>query len=122
MKAGEILDRALALMFESRSTAADYVAAAPKLLDTLLPALLGVNNQLREIEGEEPLPRAPAVDTLEDEVDYEEALCRAALPLGLAAALLMGDEEGRYPDYQAMYVAAVNELTRLKPRKVVDVY
>ena len=51
MKAGDILDAALALMFETRQSAADYVEFAPKVLNMLLPELLGINNQLCGLAG-----------------------------------------------------------------------
>lgn len=122
MKAGEILDAALALMFETRQSAADYVEFAPRTLNMLLPETLGINNRLRGLAGKEPLEAAPAVSSLDDEIPYEEPLCRAALPWGLAAWLLMGDEEGRAPDYMVMYTRAVNEVMKLAPEQVEDVY
>ena len=122
MKASEILDAALALMFETRQSAADYTQHAPQVLNLLLPELLGPNNQIRRLAGKEPLASAPVVASLEDEVGYEERFCRAVLPWGLAAWLLLGDEEGRAPDYMNLYVRAVNEAAQLVPEEVEDVY
>ena len=122
MKAGDILDAALALMFETRQSAADYVEFAPKVLNMLLPELLGINNQLCGLAGKEPIEAPPVVSSLEDEIAYEDSLCRAALPWGLAAWLLLGDEEGRAPDYMVMYTRAVNEAMRILPGEVEEVY
>lgn len=122
MKADDILTSAMALMFEERQRNPDYVKYAPQYINMLLPETLGVNNQLRKIKGKEPMEAPPIISTLEDDVDYEDELTRTALPWGLAAWLLMGDEEGRYPDYMTMYVQKVNEATRVVPELVKDVY
>ena len=122
MLADDILTNAMALMFEERQRNPDYVKYAPQYINMLLPETLGVNNELRKIKGKEPMEAPPIITSLEDDVDYEDELTRTALPWGLAAWLLMGDEEGRYPDYMTMYVQKVNEATRLTPELIEDVY
>lgn len=122
MTGNDILDNALALMFEERQRSPDYVSYAPRILNMLLPETFGVNNQLRRLAGKEPLAAPPVISTLEEEVVYEDDLVRSVLPWGLAAWLLMGDEEGRYPDYLSMYIQQANRATQLIPEQVEDVY
>lgn len=122
MTGNDILDNALALMFEERQRSPDYVSYAPRILNMLLPETFGVNNQLRRLAGKEPLAAPPVISTLEEEVAYEDDLARSVLPWGLAAWLLMGDEEGRYPDYLSMYIQQANRATQLIPEQVEDVY
>nr|DAR87231.1 MAG TPA: hypothetical protein [Caudoviricetes sp.] len=122
MTGNDILDNALALMFEERQRSPDYVSYAPRILNMLLPETFGVNNQLRRLAGKEPLAAPPVISTLEEEVAYEDDLVRSVLPWGLAAWLLMGDEEGRYPDYLSMYIQQANRATQLIPEQVEDVY
>lgn len=98
MKAGDILDAALALMFETRQSAADYVEFAPKVLNMLLPELLGINNQLRGLAGKEPLEAPPVVSSLEDEIAYEDSLWSGGAPVGagcVAAARGRGGPRAR---------------------------
>ena len=122
MTGNDILDNALALMFEERQRSPDYVSYAPRILNMLLPETFGVNNQLRRLAGKEPLAAPPVISMLEEEVAYEDDLVRSVLPWGLAAWLLMGDEEGRYPDYLSMYIQQANRATQLIPEQVEDVY
>ena len=123
MTGREIYKGALARLFETEQTAGDYNTFALPLLNILLPELLGVNNQLRSIQGKEEMPAAPLLSSLEDDLEYEEPLCRAALPFGLAAKLLFDDNDNQKISYlNAAYVNAVNALTKVTPEQVKDVY
>ena len=123
MTVGEILDTALTLLFETRQSAQDYVSFAPVTVNTLLPELFGMNNQLRAARGLPELEEIPTVQALEDEVPYEQAIVQEALPYGLAANLLLGDEEqGRAVDYMTLYSTALENLLQALPQTVEDVY
>lgn len=123
MTVREIYRTALALLFETEASAPDYGEEAPVILNVLLPEVLGVNNQVRAWKGLGPLKDCPVVTSLEQEVPLEPELCRAALPYGLAANLLLGDEEeARSVNYFAKYAEAVNQAVRLCPEKIRDVY
>lgn len=123
MTVREILAAALALMFETESTAPDYVEKAPAILNVMIPEVFDINNELRVWKGLEPLTEWPEYKTLKDDAVFEPELCRAALPYGLATNLLLGDEEeARALNYNAKYADAVNACMRLKPEPIKDVY
>ena len=85
MTGREIYKGALALLFETEQTAGDYNTFALPLLNILLPELLGVNNQLRSIQGKEEMPAAPLLSSLEEACGSCDSLC----------------EEFAYPDENA---------------------
>lgn len=123
MTVREVLNAALALLFETESSAPDYVERAPALLTAMAPEVFAVNNEVRAWKGFAPLSEWPEFRTLDDEVVFEPELCRAALPYGLATNLLLGDEEeARAVNYNAKYADAVNACMRALPEPVADVY
>lgn len=121
MTVREIYQAALKLLFEESSE--DYEAAAPTILHVMLPELAWVNDRLRQLRGAEALLELPDISALEDDIPFEAALCREALPWGLAANLLLGDEEeARAANYFTKYAQAVTRATRFIPEPVRDVY
>lgn len=92
-------------------------------LNVLLEEALPAENSIREAEGRERLPSAPMLTGMAQEIPYDEKICRAALPYGLAAWLWTDeDEEYRVQDYRGRYVSGLAECARVTPESVVDVY
>ncbi len=123
MTVRDVLNTALALLFETEATALDYVEKAPVILSVMVPEIFPINNELRVWKGMEPLTEWPVYTDRSQEMLMEPELCRAALPYGLAANLLLGDEEeARAANYFSKYADAVNACMRLVPEPVKDVY
>ncbi len=119
----DVLNTALALLFETEATASDYVEKAPAVLSVMVPETFPINNELRVWKGLEPLTEWPVYTDLSQDTLMEPELCQAALPYGLAANLLLGDEEeARAVNYFSKYADAVNACMRLAPEPVTDVY
>lgn len=123
MTANEVHEAALSLLFENRATAGDYNTFALPLLNLMLPELLETENAIRRVAGEKELDQAPKIDSLEEEIPYDERLLRGALPYGLAAKLVYDDGDmSKVGYFQQLYVNAVNSFAQIVPEQVVDVY
>ena len=108
----EVYRAALARVFESPGSDEDYDAYSPVLLDSLLAEALPYENAIRRSRGQPVLGRAPRVDKIDDtELDYDERICRVALPFGLAAVILADDESRKSESLLARneYIGALQD-------------
>ncbi len=84
---------ALAKIFETVGNDTDYDTYSPLLLDSLLVEALPYENAIRCAAGQAELTHAPELDSITtDTLDWDDRICRMALPYGLAAVLLSDDE------------------------------
>lgn len=89
----EIYTLALARIFESPGSDADFDTYSPALLEQLLQEALPYENQIRRQAGRPLLDSAPRVPQIDDtELDWDDRITRIALPYGLAGILLSDDE------------------------------
>lgn len=124
MTGKEVYDAALALLFETKNSAGeDYEAFSRPLLNLLLIETKKLNDHLRDARGMEPLKDFAALDSMDDEIPYEPDFTGGALPYGLAAKLLIADDESdRGQDYLILFTDAVNLILSSAPHPVADVY
>ena len=120
MTGKEVLKLSLNLLFEETD---EYNSAAVSFLNLLIPELFVTEQQIRKAKGLEELSAVPYIESLEDEIPYNEELVRAALPFGLAAHITFDDGDmAKVSYFRQLYVNAVNTFTAAYPEMVVDHY
>lgn len=123
MKALQIVEMALPYVGQQPEDSEDLLALALPMMNTALQELLAVENSIRRYRGKEELDEAPWLDAWEDDVPYEPALTRRALPYWLAYRFLQDDDlDARASYYYNEYVNALNEAQKLHGESVVDAY
>lgn len=95
MTVRDVYESALSLLGEFPEQESDEEKKALSLLNTLLADCFDVNNTLRVYGEKEILRDIPYKEGLEDTLEYEESLCRDALPYGLAALIILEDDANR---------------------------
>lgn len=109
------------LMFE-KSTSKDYDNYYMDNINVLLSENFDLNNHVREFQGKEPLLIYPVMTSKEDELPYEDAVCREVLPYGLAANFFIDDDLSKFSIFNNKYINAKSTVTKYIPRKIKDVY
>lgn len=123
MTVKDIFSAALSLMFEPEGNSESFAPYALPFLNLLLPELFDQENELRKAQGKELLAAIPQLKTLDDTVPYDDRLTRGALPYGLAAKLVLDDNDmGKVVYFEQHYVNSVNALAKAAPETVVDQY
>ena len=123
MTAYGIYKGALAHIFEKDGEDRRFKEMFCPILSALLAESLVYENSIRESEGKEKLLSAPVAESMEDEIPYSEALCRIALPLGVAAYFMQDDGEARKSAiFRERFVDALNEAAKWNAGEVIDVY
>ena len=112
MKAGEIFSRALALLNEDESRWEKFKKNAKELINQLLAQCFSIENSLRGSKNMELLERAQVIETLEDEICYDERFVSECMAYGLASLLCADDDK---PMSNAMGA----EFERLKRKYMV---
>ena len=110
MTAEEIYEIALSLVFERKRADADYLEFFPMFLNTVMQESLSYENIIRRKSGREALTTAPRITAaqMNDELDFEEGLCRVALPYGVAAFYCQDDGDNyRAADYRNRFITAL---------------
>lgn len=93
MKAEEILDMVMGLMFSEQSEKDEYRALFFPILNVILAECFRENNALRRKKGKESLTEIPVATDENTEIPYETELLRAMIPYGIAANLYSEDDE-----------------------------
>lgn len=105
------------LIFEAPGEDEDLMDAFPHIVNQVLAEACDYENQFRRLEGGTLLrvEDIPLYESAEDtrELPFHEVLCRAALPLGVKAALLEEDGGKQAEAVLAYnkYAAALADLT-----------
>lgn len=103
----------------------EYSEVAVALFNLCLGRCFKENNHLRTVKNKDVLKTAPQVNTLEEEMPYEEEFA-TALKYGLAAEILIADsdmDEGKHSIYMQIFSNEVNKLgMKAVEESVVDVY
>lgn len=116
---------ALAMLSQTPEESEDLMALSPAWLTVLCAECLDTENSIRRQKGAEPLAAAPVItaEEMDKPLDMAEAICRIALPYGLAACYYADDDNDyRAADYRARFVGALAEATRMKSEEIKDVY
>lgn len=90
------------------------------------PAAAGVpetENSIRRHEGRALLAAAQKIASLDETIDYADAITRVALPYGVAAQFFQEAMDNfQAENYRAKYVSALNDARKLSFEPIVDVY
>ena len=123
MTAKNIMTLALPYVGQTPEDSEDLQALALPMLNLALQEMLEHENSIRRLKKKEELEEAPWLDTLEQEVPYDAALTRRALPYWLAYRFLQDDDQdARALYYYNEYTNALDEAQKIVPESVVDVY
>lgn len=123
MKAYDIYKITCAVMFENEGEDRAFEKKFPQLLGVLCEESLPYENSVREALGKEKLPAAPQISAGEDEIPFCDAICRLALPYGLASLFWQDDGESYNSAlYRERYVAALSEAAKASFCDIADVY
>lgn len=114
MNVTQLYKTTLATMSESESNASSYLEFVIPNINMLLGELLDAENSMRTEQKLPLLASAPEVASMDDEIPYQEQICRTVMPYGLAVYLSLGDDEyskagffdSRYQLSKAKYMKA----------------
>lgn len=124
MTGSDIYNAALALTGEPPTSQGDYdTAVVIGLLNIIICEVFPYNNIRRESAGLEPLEEIPVLAALEDAPGYETALEWECMPYGLAAHLMLSDDEtGKAQFFNQKYEYSREALASAVLGEVKDVY
>ena len=74
-----------------------------------------LNNQLRKFKGKEELEKAPIIVQDEDDLQYEEEICREVLSNGLACKFFIDDDLSKFNIFNTFYLNAQAKYIRFVP-------
>ena len=122
MTAGDIYRQALAYLYDVEGRDPDFQQFFPAFLNALLLEALPCQNSRRRAAGLAPI-EAPQVSGPEEELPYDDELCRLALPYGLAAYYFSDEGEGgTAANYRARFVSALDDLSKAAACEMADAY
>lgn len=113
----EVFDQAIHLMDEQNETngatrtqdTKEYEYRALSILNTLLPELYPYSDTYQASEnGKRPI--VVKLDTLSQPIDLDDAICRGVLPYGLAAHLLLGENDTMASFFNQRYSELLSSL------------
>ncbi len=123
MKAYNVYEKALALMFEAPGEDKSFKRMYLPILNLLVEECFKYENSVRESEGKEKISRAPRITDAESEIPYCDELCNIALPYGLASFFYQDDgENGKATLYRNRYIDALDELAKINFYDIEDIY
>ena len=123
MTAKEIYHSAVAYFFEKPGYDRDFYDNFLPLLGGLLQEALPYENSIRRAKGEGELAHAPVIESMEEEIGYDEGLCRVALPFGIASYFYQDEVDNfKAQDFRGRYINALQEAARWSEEPVEDVY
>ena len=112
MRGEDVYEIALSLVFERKREDADYLQFFPNFVSLVMQEALAYENIIRRKSGRETLSVAPLITSadMESELDFSEALCRSALPYGVAAFYCQDDGDNyRAADYRNRFITALSD-------------
>ena len=123
MTAQQIYEMASSFLYEADGDDADSKSFALGFLNVLLQEALETENSIRRFKGAEELTAAPYLAALTDEINYDGAITRGALPYGLASfyyAEAMDNFQSE--NYRGKFIAALNAANKATPTTIEDQY
>lgn len=121
LKVKDIYNDVLALTLEKEADNSEFADFVVPHFNLLMAELFNYNNAARQRSGKQTLAAAARVESLNDDVPYEDVLY-APMVYGLAAKLLTADENELAGTYQQMYYSALESAFTVESETVVDVY
>ncbi|HAZ19131.1 MAG TPA: hypothetical protein DCY75_03035 [Clostridiales bacterium] len=123
MIANDIYKAALSLTFTAENNAQDFKTYFVPFLNLCLAEALHFENSIRESRGEEKLDSAPLITAFEEEIPYDDAITRIALPYGVASYYFQDDmDDYRYQEHRGRFVSALQDAAKIMETDIEDVY
>lgn len=123
MTGHDIYKMASAFLYERDGEDEESKEFSVSFLNTLLVECLPYENSIRRSEGTAELKSAPLLTSLDENIDFDNAITRIALPYGLAALYFAENlDNQRGVMYRSQYLAALNDAAKLTVDTVQDVY
>lgn len=123
MTAREIVAMAVSFVGQTVEESGDLVQLSVGWLNVALQEVLPTENGIRRNKRREELAAAPLVTDMDTVIDYDDVLCRQALPYYLACCYLQDDDQdARAVTYYNRYVDALSLGRRMTSESVVDFY
>lgn len=112
MTGQEVYEIALSFVFERKGGDADYLYHFPSFLNSCMQEALPYENLIRRKSDKAAISVAPMItsEDMERELVFSEALCRVALPYGVASFYCQDDGDNyRAQDYRNRFIIALEE-------------
>lgn len=103
MKAKDIYDAVIALMFGNEKDKVEYEPYFLITINMLLSENFETNNSLRVSKGKKALETVPKITGMDDDVLYEDIFCDVILPYGCAGNIFLEDDRGIGVSYKNKY-------------------
>lgn len=124
MTGNDVFDLAVHLMDEQSESngetrtqdTKEYEYRSVSILNILLPELYPYSDTYPGVEGS-TRPVVPHLLTMEQPIDLDDTICRSVLPYGLAAHLLLGEDDAKASFFNQRYAEA---LSRLKSQALAE--
>lgn len=122
MKAKDIFNTAVTLMFGEEADRVDYKPFYINILNILIAENYYANQSLRRMRGKEEMTSIPYITDMEEELEYEDEFTRQILPYGVAGYIYTDDDKSMGSEYKNKYEYEKNKILAVKYEDVKDVY
>lgn len=123
MTAQEIYEIASSFLYEIDGEDADSKRFSVGFINILLQEALDTENSIRVFNGAEKLERAPYIKSLDEEIPYDDAIIRAALPYGVASFFFQEAMNNfQAENYRGKFISALNDAQKFNSELVENVY
>lgn len=123
MTAQDIYAIACSFLYEKPGQDAESEQFYLGFLNVLLAEALPVENAIRLSKGLAPLPSAPVLTAGTDEVGFDGAICRIALPYGLASWFFQDIADyAQAENYRAKYIGALRDAAKARFVPIENAY
>jgi hypothetical protein len=122
MKAKDIFNTAVTLMFGEEADRVDYKPFYINILNILIAENYYANQSLRRMRGKEEMTSIPYITDMEEELEYEDEFTRQILPYGIAGYIYTDDDKSMGSEYKNKYEYEKNKILAVKYEDVTDVH
>jgi hypothetical protein len=122
MKAKDIFNTAVTLMFGEEADRVDYKPFYINILNILIAENYYANQSLRRMRGKEEMTSIPYIIDMEEELEYEDEFTRQILPYGVAGYIYTDDDKSMGSEYKNKYEYEKNKILAVKYEDVTDVH
>lgn len=123
MTGQNIYELASSFLYERDGEDQDSKSFAVGFLNILLQESLNYENSIRAWKGETELTTAPTITTLDETIDYDDSITRAALPYGLASWYFQEALDNfQAENYRNKFIAALNDSKKYRVADIIDEY
>lgn len=123
MTGKELLYLSLSLMAEPKESESDYNSYSLSAINVLIAECFEINNSILNSKQQESLLSSPYILTLEDDIPYDLDLFYTCLSYGLAAKLILEDNDlSKFNYFNSMYVQGMQSNTKAINGKIDDLY